>query len=105
MATTSPLTFARLLAQELLTRSPHASLFTRAGPHWGAHWCVAVGLWELRFLGISRPALGPAGRPQRLVVWLGDLRVLPGPDTRTARLRLSPLPAGETWEGVVLTTF
>jgi hypothetical protein len=44
------------LAEELAARPTGTDLFTRAGPHWGAHWCVAVGLWELRFLGISRPA-------------------------------------------------
>lgn len=89
------------LTDELTARSPHAAVFSRDG----AHWCVAVGLWELRYLGISPPALGPTGRPHRLVVWLGDLRVLPGPYTRTARLRLSALPAGDAWSGVVLATF
>jgi|GEM_PF-6373934 hypothetical protein len=93
------------LTEELTAHSPHAGIFTRAGPHWGARWCVATGLWELRFLGISQPALGPAGRPQRLVVWLGDLRVLPGTDMRTARLRLSALPTGEEWPDAVLATF
>lgn len=93
------------LAEELRTRSPHASLFTRAEPPWGAYWCVATGLWELRYLGISQPALGPAGRPQRLIVWLDDLRVVPGPRTRAARLRLSALPPGECWPGAVLATF
>lgn len=93
------------LTAELTGRSPQADLFTRAGPHWGANWSVAGGLWELRFLGLSQPALGLNARPQRFVVWLGDLRVLPGPHTRTARLRLSALPAGEAWPGVVLATF
>jgi hypothetical protein len=93
------------LTEESATRCAGTDLFTRVGPHWGAHRCVAVGLWELRFLGISRPALGPAGRPRCLVVWRGDLRVLPGPETRTARLRLSALPVGDTWPGAVLATF
>jgi hypothetical protein len=61
----------------------------------GAHWCVAADQWELRFLGISRPALGAAGRSQRWVVWLGDLAIFPGPHTRTARLRLSGHAAGD----------
>ena len=93
------------LAEELTRRSPPANVFTQDRAHWGAHWSVAVGLWELRFLGLSQPALGPAGRPQRLVVWLGDHTLLPGPHTRKAHIRLSALPAGEEWPGVVLATF
>lgn len=93
------------LTAELAARHAGTDLFTRDGPHWGAHWHVAAGLWELRYLGLSWPALGAAGRPQRLVVWLDHRAVVPGPHTRTARLRLSPLPDGDAWPGVVLATF
>ncbi len=42
------------LTEELTTHSPHAGLFTREGPHWGANWCVATGLWEHAFVTVGR---------------------------------------------------
>ena len=48
------------LTEELTAHSPHAGLFAHDRPRWSAHRWVAAGLWELRFLGISQPALGQA---------------------------------------------
>lgn len=88
------------LTAELAARHADTDLFTRDGPHWGAHWHVAAGLWELRYLGLSWPALA---RPVARSGWLSGWTIEPWCRGRTrarracASARCRTVTRGPAW--------